>query len=99
MIKMLYSLINEMSLLSDKDLIDSDVVGVFDMLNQIRDLYRRADQDLEKFSNEEDLARNLSITDKILELALTNMTRQEIADEVGVGIATVYRVLKENLSE
>ena len=34
--------------------------------------------------------------DKILELALTNMTRQEIADEVGVGIATVYRVLKEN---
>lgn len=34
--------------------------------------------------------------DKILELALTNKTRQEIADEVGVGIATVYRVLKEN---
>jgi DNA invertase Pin-like site-specific DNA recombinase len=33
--------------------------------------------------------------DRILELALTNMTRQEIADEVGCGIATVYRVLKE----
>jgi DNA invertase Pin-like site-specific DNA recombinase len=33
--------------------------------------------------------------DKILELALTNKTRQEIADEVGCGIATVYRVLKE----
>lgn len=34
--------------------------------------------------------------DKILKLALTNMTRQEIATEVGCGIATVYRVLKEN---
>lgn len=34
--------------------------------------------------------------DKILELALTNKTRQEIADEVGCGIATVYRVLKES---
>lgn len=34
--------------------------------------------------------------DRILELALTNMTRQEIADEVGCGVATVYRVLKEN---
>jgi len=32
--------------------------------------------------------------DKILELASTNKTRQEIADEVGCGIATVYRVLK-----
>ena len=34
--------------------------------------------------------------DKILKLALTNMTRQEISTEVGCGIATVYRVLKEN---
>ena len=32
--------------------------------------------------------------DKILKLALTNMTRQEIATEVGCGIATVYRVIK-----
>lgn len=33
--------------------------------------------------------------DKILKLALTNKTRQDIANEVGCGIATVYRVLKE----
>jgi len=40
------------------------------------------------------------VKNKILEKAhTTKLTRQQIADEVGCGIATVYRVLKENLSE
>lgn len=35
--------------------------------------------------------------DRILELAAQgNMTKEEIRKEVGVGVATVYRVLKEN---
>ena len=34
---------------------------------------------------------------RILELASNgNMTKQEIANAVGVGVATVYRVLKDN---
>ena len=38
-----------------------------------------------------------AIKNKIIELADNpKMTRQQIADEVGCGIATVYRVLKES---
>lgn len=31
--------------------------------------------------------------DKVLELAAQKLTRQEIADQTGIGIASVYRIL------
>ena len=42
-------------------------------------------------------APNTAKHNRILELANNgNMTKQEIANAVGVGVATVYRVLKDN---
>lgn len=40
------------------------------------------------------IARSTSKASKVLELHKKNLTRQEMADATGMGIASVYRILK-----
>ena len=47
-----------------------------------------------KYKGRKPLAKE--VVDEILRLSQTRMTREKVAERMGIGVATVYRVMKES---